>query len=56
MVIVPSHDEIEVEAHVLNKDVGFVREGQQAAVKIEAFPSRAMARCRAPSPRSAGTL
>jgi hemolysin D len=38
MVIVPSHDGIEVEARVLNKDVGFVREGQQAAVKIEAFP------------------
>lgn len=38
MVIVPARDEIEVEAKVLNKDVGFVREGQQAAVKIEAFP------------------
>ncbi|WP_206243581.1 HlyD family type I secretion periplasmic adaptor subunit [Novosphingobium terrae] len=38
MVIVPAHDDIEVEAHVLNKDVGFVHEGQQAAVKIEAFP------------------
>jgi hemolysin D len=38
MVIVPAHDGIEVEARVLNKDVGFVREGQQAAVKIEAFP------------------
>lgn len=38
MVVVPTHGDIEVEAHVLNKDVGFVREGQQAAVKIEAFP------------------
>jgi len=38
MVIVPSHDEIEVEARVLNKDIGFVREGQRASVKIEAFP------------------
>lgn len=38
MVIVPTHDAIEVEARVLNRDVGFVREGQPAAVKIEAFP------------------
>jgi hemolysin D len=38
MVIVPSHDTIEVEARVLNKDMGFVHEGQEAAVKIEAFP------------------
>ncbi|NKJ02987.1 HlyD family type I secretion periplasmic adaptor subunit [Novosphingobium sp. SG707] len=38
MVIVPEHDDIEVEARILNKDVGFVREGQGAAIKIEAFP------------------
>lgn len=38
MVIVPSRDDIEVEARVLNKDIGFVREGQVAAVKLEAFP------------------
>lgn len=38
MVIVPDHDEIEVEAHVLNKDIGFVREGQPSSVKIDAFP------------------
>jgi len=38
MVIVPAHDDIEVEAHVLNKDIGFVREGQDAAVKIDAYP------------------
>ncbi len=38
MAIVPARDDIEVEAHVLNKDIGFVREGQTAAVKIEAFP------------------
>lgn len=38
MVIVPAHDDIEVEAQVLNKDIGFVREGQTAIVKIEAFP------------------
>jgi hemolysin D len=38
MVIVPAHGDIEVEAKVLNRDIGFVREGQYAAVKIEAFP------------------
>ena len=38
MVIVPAHGQIEVEVHVLNKDIGFVREGQPAAVKVEAFP------------------
>lgn len=38
MLIVPDGTEIEVEAHVLNKDVGFVREGQAVRVKLEAFP------------------
>jgi hemolysin D len=38
MVIVPLEDGLEVEAHVLNRDAGFVREGQKVAVKIEAFP------------------
>jgi hemolysin D len=38
MVIVPEHNDIVVEAQVLNKDIGFVHEGQPAAVKIEAFP------------------
>lgn len=38
MVIVPSRSDIEVEARVLNKDIGFVREGQSAVVKFEAFP------------------
>lgn len=38
MVIVPDHDGIELEARVLNKDIGFVREGQSVAVKFEAFP------------------
>jgi hemolysin D len=27
-----------VEAHVLNRDAGFVREGQDVRVKLEAFP------------------
>ena len=37
MVIVPSSTAIEVEARILNKDVGFIRIGQQASVKLEAF-------------------
>ena len=38
MVIVPDGSEVEVEAQVLNKDIGFVREGQTVRVKLEAFP------------------
>jgi hemolysin D len=38
MAIVPARDAMEVEAHVLNKDVGFVHEGQLVAIKVEAFP------------------
>ncbi|WP_371826385.1 HlyD family type I secretion periplasmic adaptor subunit [Caballeronia sp. M1242] len=37
MEIVPD-DALEVEATVENKDIGFVKVGQRAAVKIEAFP------------------
>jgi len=38
MVIVPKSGEIEVEAMIENKDIGFVREGQAAEVKVDAFP------------------
>ena len=38
MVIVPNQDGLEVEARILNKDAGFVHEGQPVAVKFEAFP------------------
>lgn len=38
MVIVPGSAGLEVEARILNKDIGFVRVGQVAAVKLEAFP------------------
>lgn len=38
MVVVPGEGGLEVEARVLNKDVGFVREGQPVTIKIEAFP------------------
>ncbi len=37
MEIVPD-DALEVEADIENKDVGFVKTGQEAVVKIEAFP------------------
>jgi len=38
MVIVPGTQELEVEAMVLNKDIGFVTEDQEAIVKLDAFP------------------
>jgi hemolysin D len=38
MVIVPLEDHVEIEAWVENKDVGFVKQGQRAAVKVDAFP------------------
>jgi hemolysin D len=38
MVIVPNEGGVEVEAMVLNQDIGWVRGQQPAAVKVEAFP------------------
>ena len=38
MILVPKDTEMQVEAMILNKDIGFVREGMTAEVKIEAFP------------------
>lgn len=38
LAVVPSEESLEVEATVLNKDIGFVRPGQRATVKIESFP------------------
>lgn len=38
LVIVPNGPALEVEALVLNKDIGFVREGQGTTVKLDAFP------------------
>jgi hemolysin D len=37
MEIVP-YDSVEVETNIENKDIGFVKVGQDAVVKIEAFP------------------
>jgi membrane fusion protein, hemolysin D len=38
LIVVPSEGRIEVEALVLNRDIGFVEIGQEAVVKLEAFP------------------
>ena len=38
MVIVPKEDRLEIEAWVENKDIGFVNAGQNAEIKVEAFP------------------
>ncbi len=38
MTVVPAGDSIEIEAMVLNKDIGFVLDGQDAEVKVESFP------------------
>lgn len=38
MRIVPDGAGLEIEVYVENKDIGFVREGQAATVKIDAFP------------------
>ena len=38
MSVVPSDSMLIVEARLLNKDVGFVRPGQPASVKLAAFP------------------
>lgn len=37
MVIVPKQNQVEIEAFIENKDIGFIREGQSAEIKIEAF-------------------
>ncbi len=37
MLIVPDDAALEIEARVANKDIGFVREGQEAVIKVEAF-------------------
>lgn len=37
MTVVPARGALEVQAKVLNKDIGFIRAGQEAAVKLEAF-------------------
>ena len=38
MVIVPKHQQLEVEAVLENKDIGFVEVGQTTEIKIDTFP------------------
>lgn len=38
LIVVPQDHPVEVEALLENKDVGFVKEGQSAEIKIETFP------------------
>ena len=38
MLVVPEEETLEVEARLLNKDIGFVRQGMPAEVKIHTFP------------------
>ena len=38
MVVVPSEADVTAEVAIENKDVGFVKEGLQAAIKLETFP------------------
>jgi hemolysin D len=37
LVLVPSDSHLEIEAMVLNRDVGFVHAGQDAKIKVDAF-------------------
>lgn len=38
MVIVPIEDQLEVEAMISNKDIGFIKKGQEVILKVDAFP------------------
>jgi RTX toxin transport system membrane fusion protein len=38
MVVVPEHTPLEAEVMVLNKDIGFVHEGEPVEIKVDAFP------------------
>jgi hemolysin D len=38
MRVVPEDSTLEIEAYVLNRDIGFVNVGQEAVVKVESFP------------------
>ncbi len=38
LVLVPDDAGLEIEAQILNQDIGFVRAGQEAAIKLDTFP------------------
>src|SRR5207249_5822869 len=37
LVVVPAESHLEIEAMVSNRDIGFVRPGQQAEIKVDTF-------------------
>lgn len=37
MHIIPDEDAFEIEAWILNKDIGFVHDGQEVEIKVETF-------------------
>src|SRR5262249_56109911 len=37
LVVVPSDSRLEIEAMVSNRDIGFVRSGQEAEIKVDTF-------------------
>ena len=37
MIIVPREGELEIEAMILNKDIGFIEQGQKVEIKVESF-------------------
>jgi hemolysin D len=38
LIVVPLDSELEIEAMVSNRDIGFVQEGQEAQIKVDTFP------------------
>ena len=38
MTVVPDNDHLQAEIYVTNADIGFIRVGQEAAIKLDAFP------------------
>ena len=38
MRVVPDGLGLEIEGYILNKDIGFIKEGQQATIKVDSFP------------------
>ena len=38
LAVVPAESQLEIEAMVSNRDIGFVRPGQQAEIKVDTFP------------------
>ena len=37
LAIVPAEAKLEIEANVSNRDIGFVKAGQEAAIKVDTF-------------------